>query len=104
MSFPSVLVNETGLLPNSPSNEAYPRASIETSRYVPVARGAKRNAPPGPVVVDHAPLSCEKVSSAPAMPAFVSASRTVPSSAPGARLRAARISTRFASWIAGAAS
>ena len=32
MSFPSVLVNETGLLPNSPSNEAYPRASIETSR------------------------------------------------------------------------
>src|SRR5437899_1059135 len=50
MSFPSVLVNETGLLPNSPSNEAYPRASIETSRYVPVVRGAKRNAPPdGPV-------------------------------------------------------
>ena len=41
MSLPSVLVNETGLLPNSPSKEAYPRAAIETSRYVPVVRGAK---------------------------------------------------------------
>src|SRR5205814_3110203 len=32
MSFPSVLVNETGLLPNPPSNEAYPRVRPSPGR------------------------------------------------------------------------
>ena len=34
MSFPSVLVNETGLLPNSPWNEAYPRVRPSPGRII----------------------------------------------------------------------